>query len=162
MKIDLEVVKEGFKTALHNFIDGTGHTVGYPVYRVLVLFMLPPCLLQLIFWQAPTSVQDQTPAWYDAVFILLQLTGALFTLVSLAMGDTPDAARVERPGCWLIGGMGVVYFIVAWKYTGAVPLTVASWLQLGLSVFCFIRLRQISRLLGRMERRVERESPNVE
>lgn len=145
-----------------NLVRGASHTVGYPLYRILALFVIPPAILQLIYWEAPDSIKSSTPSWYDAIFIIFQLLGAVFVLLSLSMDNTSTAAQVERLGVILMGAVGFAYFLAAWEYVGPrPPLTVASWLQLGFSFFCLIRWVQLNKELSRWENKVRREDPDV-
>lgn len=137
--------------------------MGYPLYRILALFVIPPALLQLIYWEAPDTIKSSTPSWYDAIFIILQLLGAVFVLLSLSLDNTSTAAQIERMGVILMGAVGFAYFVSTWEYVGPrPPLTVASWLQLGFSVFCVIRWIQLNQDITEWENRVRKEVPDVD
>ena len=141
-----------------NLTHNSNRAVGFPLYRLIALFILPPSALQLILQKVPESVATETPRWYHIVFILLEIMGSVFIITALGMGDTPDSARLERIAVIVLGGVGIIYFIVAWVYQAPYPpLTQAAWMQLAFSVFCFIRWGQINRKIARMMTQVDKE-----
>ena len=139
-------------------LHGYDRTVGFPLFRILAFCVIIPSALQLGYWEVPTSIGSVTPRWYDPIFIVMQIIGAFLVLTALAMGDTRPSALVERPGDLLLGCTGAIYFISIWfYYDGRPPLTVATWIQLGFSIFCFIRVRQIHVKLHQVDRQVASE-----
>lgn len=144
------------KSLWANLTHDSNRSVGFPLYRLIALFVLPPAILQLVFWEVPAAIGSTTPGWYDAVFIVIQLIGAVMVMMSLAIGDTPDSARLERIAVVILGGTGFIYFGVAWAYDGwQPPLATATWMQLAFSIFCVIRWVQINNRLNRMMDKVK-------
>lgn len=144
------------KSLWANLTHDSNRSVGFPLYRLIALFVLPPALLQLCYWEVPDTIESSTPGWYDAVFIGLQLIGAVMVIASLAMGDTPDSARLERIAVVVLGGVGFIYFGVAWAFDGwKPPLATATWMQLAFSIFCVIRWGQLNRRINRMMNKVK-------
>ncbi|QNJ55346.1 membrane protein [Gordonia phage LittleFella] len=142
-------------SAWSNLTHDSHRSVGFPLYRILALFIVPPGVLQLVFQRVPDSIRESTPEWYDIIFILFQLFGALAIVVSLAMGDSQDSAKLERIAAWVLGGTGCIYFFAVWVSAWPTPpMATATWMQLGFSVFCFIRIKQINKRLKRFHKRV--------
>lgn len=139
-------------------LHGYDRTVGFPLYRLQVFFYIVPAILQLAYWEVPVSIGSVTPQWYHGIFLGMQLVGAILILASLAMGDTPDSAKMERPGALLLGTTSVVYFIGLWTYyDGKPPLVTATWVYFAFGLFCFIRMRQITKKLKRTDAKVLKE-----
>lgn len=137
-------MSSALRTIADNFFHGASRTVGFPLYRLLAVFVLPPSFLQLFYWEVPESVQTSTPSWYDAFFIILQIIGALLVVISLSMKDTEASNHIESVGVSFMAAVGFGYFIAAWIAVGPrPPLTQASWMQLAFSIFCVIRWFQL-------------------
>lgn len=149
------------KRIVHNFLtqEPDGRIVGFPLYRYLAFFSFMSGAFQLIADRAPESMAGIAPSWYTVSFVIVQMFGSAFVLISiLAMENTPDAAQLERIGVVILSTVGVVQFLAVTAHYDQLPVAQTTWLGFAFSVFCFVRIFQITKELSINRQVLEEET----
>lgn len=126
----------------------------YPLYRMCTVALLVSALCQIVLWKVPDSVSDNSPGYFNVVFMVLQIVGAATVLVSV---ETPwprrlvDSLQLERVGAILLATVCLVYFASVCINNRGVPVSSGVWLTGAFGVYCLYRVWEISTVLRRAD-----------
>lgn len=121
----------------------------WPLYAILLVSTMLASAAQLLRWEAPPSVAEQSPSWFDTWFIVVQPLGAAIVLLALfAVRDLVASLHLERIGCLLLVTVGLAYVLAVVLNRAGLPTGYGTWLSLGFSVYCAHRGHEISKAFG--------------
>lgn len=127
----------------------------YPLYRLSVVALLASAVCQLALWKVPDSVSDNSPGYFDVVFMVLQILGAAMVLIAVESPfprQLEDSLQLERTGAILLATVCLTYFASVCINNRGIPVSSGVWLAGAFGLYCLYRVWEITTVIRRAER----------